>query len=117
MYVKLKIFISLQEARIVRPKKLGYIHAIPSTKAIQMIGRTPIRYVTLYFRDQRRAALLRYRNRTEITVFMCEQKLYPVLGVFVALTLVPRSLLIDRTETLATQARVFVPAQKLSVVV
>ena len=28
--------------------------------------------VTLSFRDQRRAASLRYRNRAEITVLMCE---------------------------------------------
>ena len=36
----------------------------------------PIRYATLHFRDLRRAASL--RNRAEITVFICEQKLYPV---------------------------------------
>ena len=38
----------------------------------------PIQYVTLYFRDQRDAALLRYGNRAKITVLMCEQKPYPV---------------------------------------
>ena len=31
----------------------------------------------LHFRDRRNASL-RYRNRAEITVLMCEQKLYPV---------------------------------------
>ena len=36
----------------------------------------PIRYATLHFRDLRRAASL--RNRAEITVLICEQKLYPV---------------------------------------
>ena len=36
----------------------------------------PIRYATLHFRDLRRAASL--RNRAEITVPMCQQKLYPV---------------------------------------
>ena len=36
---------------------------------------TPIRYVTLRFRDLSFAPLsLRYRNRAEITVVMCEQK-------------------------------------------
>ena len=39
---------------------------------------TPIRYVTLHFRDRRGAAPLRYRNRAKITVLTCEQKLYPV---------------------------------------
>jgi len=38
----------------------------------------PIQYVTLYFRDQRGAASLRYGNRAKITVLMCEQKPYPV---------------------------------------
>ena len=38
---------------------------------------TPIRYVTRRFRDLRFAPLsLRYRNRAEITVVMCEQKPY-----------------------------------------
>ena len=39
---------------------------------------TPIRYVTLHFRDRVGAASLRYRNRAEITVLMWEQKPYPV---------------------------------------
>ena len=39
---------------------------------------TPIGYVTFHFRDRCVAAYLRYRNRAEITVFMCEQKPYPV---------------------------------------
>ena len=33
-----------------------------------------IRYVTLHFRDRRGEALLRYKNRTEITVLMCERE-------------------------------------------
>ena len=40
---------------------------------------TPIRYVTLLLRD-RRISSLRYRNRLEITVLMCEQKPYPVFS-------------------------------------
>ena len=40
---------------------------------------TPIRYVTLRLRDLSFAPLsLRYRNRAEITVVMCEQKPYLV---------------------------------------
>ena len=39
---------------------------------------TPIRYVTLHFRDGRGVASLRYRHRAEITILMCEQKPYPV---------------------------------------
>ena len=34
-------------------------------------------YVTLHFRDRHGAPLLRYINRSEITVLMCEHKLYP----------------------------------------
>ena len=41
-------------------------------------GTDPIRYVTLHFRDRLGEASLRYRNRAEITVCMCEQKPYPV---------------------------------------
>ena len=39
---------------------------------------TPIRYVTLHFRDQRGAASLRYRNSAAKTVLMRVQKPYPV---------------------------------------
>ena len=46
-------------------------------KKLSSIGWTPIRYVTLHLRDQRGAAVLRYWNRTEITVLMREQKPYP----------------------------------------
>ena len=42
-------------------------------------GTDSIRYVTLHFRDRRYTASLRYRNRAEITVLVCEQKPYPVL--------------------------------------
>ena len=37
-----------------------------------------IRHVTLHFRDRRGEALLRYKNRTEITVLVCEQEPYLV---------------------------------------
>ena len=37
-----------------------------------------IRYVTLHFRDRRGEALLRYKNRTEITVLMCERESSPL---------------------------------------
>ena len=36
-----------------------------------------IRCVKFHFQDCRGVAWLRYRNRTEITVLMCEQKPYP----------------------------------------
>ena len=39
---------------------------------------TPIRYVTLHFRDQRGAASLRYRNGAKITFLKCEQMPYPI---------------------------------------
>lgn len=35
-------------------------------------------YVALHLRDRSRAVALRYRNRADITVFICEQKPYPV---------------------------------------
>ena len=37
--------------------------------------------MTLHFRDGRETTLLRYRNRVEITVRMCTQKLYVVCRV------------------------------------
>ena len=37
-----------------------------------------IRYVKVFFQGRRGAASLRYKNRAEITVVMCEQKPYPV---------------------------------------
>ena len=48
---------------------------IPSAKC----GTEPIRYVKLHFRDRRRLASSRYRNRAEITVLMCKRK--PYLGM------------------------------------
>ena len=42
------------------------------------IVRTPIRYVTLHFRERRGVASLRHRNGAEITALMCEQKPYLV---------------------------------------
>ena len=41
-------------------------------------GTKPIRHVMLFFRDRRRAASLRHRNRAATTVLVCEQKQYPV---------------------------------------
>lgn len=40
------------------------------------IVRTPFQYLTLFFRVQRGTASLRYKNRAEISVPMCEQKPY-----------------------------------------
>ena len=40
--------------------------------------RKLIRYVTFHLRDRRDAASRHYRNRSEITFLMCEQKPYPV---------------------------------------
>ena len=54
------------------------------------LKRMPIRYVTLHFRDRGSAASLRYRNRAEITVLMCEQKPYHCL--------VPRRLSLKRAR-------------------
>ena len=48
---------------------------IPTPKC----GTEPIRYVKPHFRDRRRLALSRYRNRAEITFLMCERK--PYLGM------------------------------------
>ena len=45
---------------------------------LSVIVWTPLRYVTLHFRDRRGAALLRHRNRAATTVFMCEQKPNPI---------------------------------------
>ena len=36
------------------------------------------RFATLYVRDLGGAVSLRYRNRAEITVLVCEQKPYPI---------------------------------------
>ena len=41
-------------------------------------GTKPIRYVTLHYKHRNDAASLRYRNRAEITVLMCEQKPYAI---------------------------------------
>ena len=51
---------------------LDYFHTIPNRfsgrhETLSCIVLTPIRYVTLHFRDRRCAASLRYRNRAEIT--------------------------------------------------
>ena len=51
----------------------------PAKKLSDSIVWTPIRYVTLQFRDRRGAASPCYRNRAEITVlYVCEQKPYPI---------------------------------------
>ena len=41
-------------------------------------GTVPTRQLTIYFRDQRGAASLRYRNAAEITVVICELKSYQI---------------------------------------
>ena len=51
---------------------------MPTRIAVLNSVITPIQNVTLNFRDRRGAASLRYRNRTEITVLMCEQISYSV---------------------------------------
>ena len=39
------------------------------------VAQKPTRYVTIHYEDRRGVAnSLRYRNRPEITVLMCEQK-------------------------------------------
>ena len=38
----------------------------------------PIRYVTIEVQDRRGVASLRYKNSVEISILMCEKKLYPV---------------------------------------
>ena len=65
--------------------KLIYIHNIPESLFVptrKLIHMNPTRklipYVTLHFRDWCVAALLYYRNRADMTVLVCEQKLYPV---------------------------------------
>ena len=50
---------------------------VPAQKLSGIIW-TPLRYVTLHFRDRRSTASLCYRNLAEITVLMREQKPYPV---------------------------------------
>ena len=42
------------------------VHTVP------WCGTEPIRYGTLHLRDWRRTASLRYRNRAEITVLICD---------------------------------------------
>ena len=49
---------------------------IPVHAALEC-GTESIWYVTRHFRDQHVAASVRYRNRAEITVLICEQKPYP----------------------------------------
>ena len=51
---------------------------MPTRIAVLNSVNTPIQNVTLNLRDRRGAASLRYRNRTEITVRMCEQMSYPI---------------------------------------
>ena len=45
---------------------------------LSVVVWTSIQYVSLLFRDRRRAASFRHRNRAPTTVLMCEQKPYPV---------------------------------------
>ena len=51
--------------------------SVPAQNLSAIVGKHT-RYVTLHFRDPRDVASLRYKNRAEITVFICEQKRYPV---------------------------------------
>ena len=60
---------------------LGFVHTMLDSYfwlAIRYIVWTSIQYVTLHLRDRRGAASLRHRNRGATTVFVCEQKPYPV---------------------------------------
>ena len=59
---------------------------MPTRIAVLNSVNTPIQDVTLNLRDRRGVASLRYRNRTEITVLMCEQISYPVCFRAVAKT-------------------------------
>ena len=61
----------------------GYVQTVAdsiSCRHRKLLGIvwTPIRYVVLHLRERRGADSLCYRNRAEITVFICEQKPYPV---------------------------------------
>ena len=61
----------------------GCVHTITDSFSCQsekLSGtvRKLIRYVTFHLRDRRDAASLHYRNRSETTALMCEQKPYPV---------------------------------------
>ena len=85
----------------------------PAQKLSGSIVWTPIRYVTLQFRDRRGAASLHYRNRAEITVlYMCEQKPYPVVYHEHLNVLCRNHRSCVWTETLS--GMVFVLVQKLS---
>ena len=62
---------------------LGYIQTKPDSiscrhRRLCCVVWTPIRYGTHHFRDRGDAASIRYRNRAEITVLMCEQKPFSV---------------------------------------
>lgn len=48
------------------------------TKSIQSSVNTTYPRCDSHFRDRRGVASLRYRNRAEITVLVCEEKPYPV---------------------------------------
>ena len=57
----------------------GYVYTLPDNFSCrhESMNTYPI-CVTRHFRLQRGAASLRYRNRAEITVLMCEQRYYLV---------------------------------------
>ena len=52
-----------------------------ATESYSVIVGTPIRYARHNFTDWHGAASLRFKNRAEITILICEQKPY---GFFVA---------------------------------
>ena len=62
-----------------RFEHLGYVQTKPDRfsrrhRKLCCVMWTPIRYGTHHFRDRGDAASIRFRNRAEITVLMCEQK-------------------------------------------
>ena len=56
--------------------RYGLNLSIPTDYSHCSVLQKTIRYATKHFQDRRGAALLRYKNRAEITVLMCEQKPY-----------------------------------------
>ena len=78
--------LSAGKGPINRERNLGFDHTRPDSflcrhETFSGIVWTPIRYVTPHFRDRHSTASLRYRNRVEITVLICQQKPYPELSL------------------------------------
>ena len=64
---------------------LGYVNTILDSflcrhENLSRIVWTPLRYMTLHFRDRRDTASFRYRNRAEITVFISKQKAFDMVS-------------------------------------